>query len=303
MRIKSNERGMVALCLLGLLAGCVSSADVKDDKYAGIELNDESFDVLFATEFPVESEEDALARADRALNDGDVDKALFFYVRALLFNPENVQLLSHIGTVQMQRKHYDKAKLAFLLAKKHDPTYSAVLEGLGLIYMAEGKNGRAVIELEAAVANDDRRWRSHNALGVYADKSGRFLVALDHYDAALAINPGADYVLNNRGYSKFLAGDFDGATLDFYEAAFERGFMQAWANLGMVYANKGWYEDAIVTYQHVMSEAHAYNNTGQIALQNGANIEAARYLNAAIVLSPTYFPAAERNLRLLEEMN
>jgi len=303
MRRKNIELGIIKLCLLGMLSGCAGTPEVKDDTYTKAQLNNESLDVLFATEFPVDSEEDALARADFALNEGDVDKALFFYIRALLFNPENVQLLSHIGNVQMQREYYAKAKLAYLLAKQYDPTYSIALEGLGLIYMVEGMNAQAKIEFEAAIANNDRLWRSHNALGVYADKSSNYLAAQDHYNAALLINPKAASVLNNRGYSKFLAGDSDGAMLDLYEAAFDRGFSQAWANLGMVYANQGWYEDALVTYQNVMSDAHAYNNTGEIALRNGAIDEAERFLNEAIILSPTYFPEAERNLRRLAELN
>ena len=160
MKINIIKLGIIKFCLLGLLAGCASTPEVEDDKYTRAQLNDESLDVLFATEFPVESEADALARADFALTEGDVDKALFFYVRALLFNPENVQLLSHIGLVQMQRDHHDEAKLAYSLAKQYDPTYGSALEGLGLIYMAEGKNAQAIIEFEAAVANNDRLWLS-----------------------------------------------------------------------------------------------------------------------------------------------
>ena len=52
-----------------------------------------------------------------------------------------------------------------------------------------------------------------------------------------------------------------------------------------------------------MSDAHAYNNTGEIALQNGEAAEASRFLNEAIIRSPTYFPQAERNLKLLEKLN
>jgi tetratricopeptide (TPR) repeat protein len=71
----------------------------------------------------------------------------------------------------------------------------------------------------------------------------------------------------------------------------------------MVYAKQGWYDDAITTYQKVMSEAHAYNNTGEIALENGELTEARRLLNEAIRLSPTYFPEAEQNLKLLAKLN
>jgi tetratricopeptide (TPR) repeat protein len=303
MKIRYINEQIIKLSLLGLLTGCAGAPVMEDDNSARAQLNDDSNDVLFATEFPVESAAEALARAENALQASNVEKALFFYVRALKYEPENVEVLARIGAIQFQRKDYAKAKQAFSQAKSFDPTHSASLEGLGLIYMTDGMHDKAIKELQSAIANDNQLWRAHNALGVYADKSNDFTLALHHYDIALSINPDAVSVLNNRGYSRFLAGDFPGATADLYEAANNRDFPSAWANLGMVYANHGWYDDAIATYQHVMSDAHAYNNTGKIALKNGDFPQAMKYLYEAIRLSPTYFPEAQQNLTRLENLD
>ncbi len=289
------------ICFLGLLTGCASAPDLRSDQYAEAELNDTSFDLLFATEFPVASETEALARAAQAMQEGKVNKALFFYVRALQFQPENVELLAHIGEIHMQQNNFAMAKRAFLMARTYDPTHAQSLEALGLIYMSEDNDEQAVSELNLAVASNDLLWRAHSALGVYADKANDHTGAQQHYDAALLVNPNAAYVLNNRGYSKYLAGDLRGAALDFYEAANNQGFSQAWANLGRVYARQGWYDDAIETYAQVMSEANAYNNTGQAAIENGDFTEAKGFLLEAIRLSPTYFPAAEKNLMSLAD--
>lgn len=292
---------IIKFCLLGLLSGCATTSTIDTSESAGAGLNDKSLDVLFATEFPVASKAEALAKATQALQQGDVDKALFFYVRALQFQPENVELLAQIGEIQMRRNNDDLARRAFLAALKYDPTHAHSLEGLGLIYIAEGMHEQAVVELKSAVAYDDQLWRAHNALGIYEDKAGDFAAAQLHYDKALSINPDAADVLNNRGYSKLLAGNMDGATLDFYEAAENRNFPLAWANLGKLYAAQGRYSDAITTYKHVMSEAHALNNTAYAAIENGDITQAKFYLNEAIRLSPTYFPAAEENLSLIAQ--
>lgn len=292
--------GIIKFCLLGLLSGCATTAEVDTDKHAGAELNDDSLDVLFATEFPVESEADALARAAHALQERDVDKALFFYVRALQFQPENIDLLVHIGEIQMRRRNYAMARQAFLTAASYDPNHARSHEGLGLIYMAQGRHEEAVAEFNMAVANDDHLWRTHNALGVYADKAEDFAIAQSHYDSALSINPDAAHVLNNRGYSKFLAGDVPGAAIDLHDAAEDGDFPLAWANLAKLYATQGRYDDAITTYKNVMSEAHAFNNTGHAAIENGDFTQAKRYLHEAIRLSPTYFPDAAEDLALLE---
>ena len=157
----------------------------------------------------------------------------------------------------------------------------------------------AIAELSSAAALDDRRWRAHNALGVYSDKSGDYTSAQAHYDLALAQNPAAGQVLNNRGYSKYLAGDLGGAAIDLHAAASEKGFKPAWGNLGLVYASQGLYEDALSAYEEIMGEANAYNNAGQIAMDNGDLEVAKYYLDEAVRLSPTYFPQAEKHLEEL----
>ena len=146
MTITTIKPGIIKFCLLGLLTGCASAPDIDSDKYTEAGLNDQSLDVLFATEFPAESEADALARAAQAQQVGEVDKALFFYVRALQFNPESVELLAHIGEIQMQRKNLTMAKRAFLMARNYDATHARSLEGLGLIYMSEGMHEKAINE-------------------------------------------------------------------------------------------------------------------------------------------------------------
>ena len=297
-----KKRWVIEFCLLGLLSGCASTPDVDDDAIDQANLKDNAKDVLFATEFPVESEEDALKRAQQAIKDGEIDRALFYFVRALKYRPDNVELLVQIGDMQTRRQNSVFAKRAYVMALHHDPEHGRALEGLGLIYVADSKDADAISVLKSAVANDERLWRAHNALGVYADKAEDYSTALHHYDLALSINPDAAHVLNNRGYSRYLAGDIEGATLDLYTAANDRGFPQAWANLGKIYAEEGLYRDAIKTYKLVMSEANALNNTGFSAIENGDLVQAEHYLTEAIRISPIYFPSAEENLTLLQEL-
>jgi Tfp pilus assembly protein PilF len=302
MKIRYKKLWLIEISVLVLFSGCASTPDTNSDTVAHKGLNDDSLDVLFATEFPVESEEDALTRAKQALEEGETDEALFYFVRALQFRPDNVDVLMQVAEIQMRRQDFALAKRAFLITIQHDPNRSDALEGLGLIYMDEGSDAEAISNLTSAVANDERLWRAHNALGVYADKAADYPTALQHYDLALSINPEAAHVRNNRGYSKYLAGDIEGAMLDLYTAANDWGFLHAWANLGKIYAEEGLYRDAIKTYKLVMSEANALNNTGYSAFENGDLLLAERYLTEAIRLSPTYFPSAEENLSLLQEL-
>lgn len=299
MKTMSHPPRLCGLAVCWLLAGCAASP-VVEDKIADDTLRNTTMDVMFATRFPVASEEEATVRATKALRAGEVDKALFFYVRALQFNPENVELLALIGDIHMQRNDLARAGRAFGEALSLDPAHARSLEALGLIYMAQGRIDEAITRLSSATALDDSRWRAHNALGIHFDKNGDYARARSHYDAALAQNPAAGQVLNNLGYSKYLAGDLDGAAIDLRAAATERGFELAWGNLGLVYASQGRYEDAISAYGEIMGEANAFNSTGQVAMNNGDLWSAKYYLDEAVRLSPTYFPQAEKSLQQLQ---
>lgn len=298
MRHPPRICGIVACCFLG---GCATSP-VVEDTIADEALRNTTMDVMFATKFPVASEEEAILKATNALRTGEVDKALFFYVRALQFNPENVELLALIGDIHMRRNDLARAGRAYADARSIDPDHAHSLEALGLIHMVQGQDHEAIDELTRATALDDRRWRAHNALGVYFDKSGDYARAQSHYDAAIAQNPAAGQVLNNRGYSKYLAGDLGGAAIDLRAAATERGFELAWGNLGLVYASQGRYEEAIAAYEEIMGEANAYNNAGQVAMNNGDFESAKYYFDEAVRLSPTYFPQAEKSLQELQSL-
>jgi Flp pilus assembly protein TadD len=287
------------LCLAVLLGGCVTSSG-QQAASAGEDLRHKNMDVLFATEFPVESMDEALTIAGQSLNSGEVDKALFFYVRALQFEPTNVVLLTHIGDIHMRRGDEDMAKRAFLRAKQHDREYAPALESLGLLYAAEGREEDAIQNLSLAIGHDDQRWRAHNALGIYADKAGDHRAALAHYQAAIAINPDAIHVLNNIGYSRYLAGDIEGAMADLERAAMDKGFDRAWGNLAIVLASQGRYEDAVTAYREVMSDANAYHATGKAAVRNGDLQQAYSLISEAISQSTTYFPEAEKSLKQLK---
>ena len=111
MNNKSHPPKICGLVVCGLLAGCAGSPVVEDTE-ADDSLRSTAMDVMFSTKFPVASEEEALVKANKAFRAGEVDKALFFYVRALQFNPENVELLALIGDIHIQRNDLVRAKRA-----------------------------------------------------------------------------------------------------------------------------------------------------------------------------------------------
>jgi len=285
------------------IQGCTTTSPVQASDAAVSELSAENLDLLFATEFPVASKEEALMKATLAYRESEFDKAQLYLIRALKFDIGDTDLLAQIGNLHVQQNNSQLAARAFQLALRQEPQHPASLEGLGLLYFGAGNDDKAKEYLELAIASAPNLWRSYNALGVIADRQDNFDLAQFYYDAALEIQPLADVVLINRGYSKYLNMDYEGAARDFYDVTERSNNNKAWRNLALVYATQGWYEDAIETFLRVEDERDAYNATGTIAMENGDVEEAYHYLSEAVRLSPTYFAQAEKNLAQLRKQD
>ena len=138
---------------------------------------------------------------------------------------------------------------------------------------------------------------AYNGLGVLADLSGDYRRAVTYYTVAAAIRPNATNIINNLGYSYYLAGDLAAAERYFREVlqvdpSFERG----WRNLALVYTRQERYDDALAVLSQIMDSAEAYNTLGYLCMVQGQHGRAQRFLEQAISLSPVYYELAYQNL-------
>lgn len=300
MRQHSYYNTLILLAFTAITAGCASAPSTPNGAFADDELRDTDRDLIFSTEFPVANKADALLRADTARKSGEIDKALFFYVKALQFDPKDADLLAAIGLLHQYQGNDELAARAYTMALDAKPDYAKVLEARGLIYLAHEENERALADLTRAAEIGPDSWQAHNGLGLLADRAGNHDVAIGHYDKALALNPNSGAILNNRGYSQLLAHKYLGAEIDLRMAAETHGHKQAWVNLGTLYARLGRYDLAVEAFEKVLPEAEAFNKVAEASIQKGDYTTAETLLEQAIRLSPTYFPAAEENLAQLK---
>lgn len=298
--MKHLTTSLAAVLVAGLtLAGC-ASAPRSGDAIAEQDLRDADLDVIFATEFPVASKEEALVRAEAAIASGDVERALFFYVKALKFDATDTGLLVRIGRIHEYRDSAELAVRAYTMALHVNPDLVAALEARGLLCLEHDEPLYAEVDLRRAVAQDATAWRSWNGLGLLADRNGMHSVATEHYTYALDLQPGLPALLNNRGYSRMLAGDLPGAMADLEQAA-AADYDRAWINLGVLYAKLRRYDDAVEALAKVFAEPEALNRTGAAAMENGDFDLARNLFERAIERSPVWFPAAEENLALVAD--
>jgi len=242
--------------------------------------------------------DDPVLAGDNAARRRDYESALTHYLLAISAQETpDPEVWFRVGAICTHIGRTEQALRAYLSVVALDPEHAGGQEGAGLELMALQAMDQARDHLVAAVTLDPQRWRSHNALGILADRDNDHAAAIEHYQTAMAINSTSPMILNNVGYSRYLSGDLEQAARDFYRATGLRtDYAPAWSNLGVVYARQGWYADAVNILSRATDKATAYNDVGYLALQNGDLADAEQLLSEAVRLSPTYYEAAYGNL-------
>jgi Tfp pilus assembly protein PilF len=273
----------ILLCACLALAGCASTGS---DGPAPALQNGRPADQLMES-------------ADQAARQGDLRAALVLYRDALDQTP-SATLWHRIGAAHRELGNLDAAVHSYGEVIALDPQNAAAYEALGLLYMTRQDRESARGLLAKAVELEPVRWRAHNGLGILADMKGDHLAAVIDYQSALEMQPGSPMLLNNVGYSYYLAGDLELAEGYFRDALGRGDYKPAMLNLGLVYARKAQYDDAVKMLTKVLDRPTAYNDAAFIAMNNGHYNQAERMLREAIRMSPVHYPTAQDNLALVQ---
>lgn len=300
--------GCLTALSLALLTGCAGPAAVAADpapergsRSAARQLYTGQPSAVHATEFPVVSAAEGIARGDEAWRQGKLDLAVYLYVQSLAYDTTSAKPFLKIAAIHEQLANRALATKAFELALEREPENAGANERLGLLYIESHEDEAAGKLLEAAIRIDSRRWRAHNGLGILADRRGDYGLAKKNYDEAQRLQPDNAGVINNRGYSRYLAGDLAGAEADLRLAISLGAPAGAWTNLARVQAAQRRYEEALESLLREHDEANAYNHLGIASLEAGDLLKAQEYLAEAIRASPRYFEAAQENLAQVKE--
>lgn len=248
----------------------------------------------------VSSATEALRAGDGALGQGDIDKALYYYLMAARLDPKNAEAFARVGGIHEVRGDRQRAVLAYQQALKADPRHAEALAGLGILLTKARDYAEAERLLHAAIRADPSLARAHNALGVLADLNRSYASARDHYQSALRIAPRSAMLHNNLGYSRYLAGD-DRAAIAAFKTALELNpeYRLAWRNLGLVYSRQRRYREALEAFSKVQDSAKAYNDVGYVAMISGRLDDAESFFDQALRVAPKHYALASENAERL----
>ncbi|SEG01896.1 tetratricopeptide repeat protein [Billgrantia desiderata] len=306
MKATIQLRTACAIATLSLaLAGCAATGggmSQESDVYGALGGGGSS--VAYGTAFPVGSPEEAYRNGEAALRAGDTDRALFEYLRGLRMERRpQAEALYRVGIIHHGRGNHELADMAYRWVLEIDPRHPGAGTALGIILIQQRDYDQAERFLTPIAARRDAPWQAHNALGVIADMRADHATAQGHYARALETNPRTPLVLNNQGYSRYLAGDLPGARQALRQALNANpNYDLAWRNLGLVHAREGDYDTAIEAVARGGDRAKAYNDIGYISMLEGRYQDALGFFEEAMRLSPAYYVTASENARSLDQL-
>lgn len=287
-----------------LFAGCATTSTTGGGDEYGVFYEGES-EATYATAFPVKSPEEAYRNGDAAAQTGDYDRALYEYIRGLRLEDEPpIDVLYKIGSIHQARDNARLASLAYSWVLELNPDHAGAATGLGILYLEARQYEAAKAQFEAVLNSPEPvPWRAYNGLGILADMDDEAEKAMEYYLQAQAANPGSPQVLNNLGYSRYLAGDWTGARRFLQQALrIDSSYELAWRNLGLVHAREKNYRSALEALSRTGEESEAYNDVGFVSMMAGEYDQALSFFDQAMRLSPAYYVTASENARNAERM-
>ncbi|MGO9953680.1 MAG: tetratricopeptide repeat protein [Dissulfurispiraceae bacterium] len=131
MRASAIRNLCTAFILIGILSGCVPSAEKVPDKQAEYH--------------------NKMGMA--YLNEGKIQLAFLEFQKAEQIEPNNKDIVYNLGIVYLKLEDYENAKQHFLRAIKLDPNFSDAYNNLGYTYMQLGQWPDAVVAFKKALSN------------------------------------------------------------------------------------------------------------------------------------------------------
>lgn len=223
-----------------------------------------------------------------AQNEKNEEKANYYYKKIMELNPSKGFLQGRLGTIELERKDYPRAEQYFRKAVSFNTADAVSLSYLGIAVCEQDRLYEGLYYLRhSEELNPQNSLVQHN-LGVAYKKLGQLENAIIHFGNALSLDPAnTKYlerfrgVLQERKALRKKATELEARVADdpkdaegFFELAMINGvlqnpekelqyveasvqvkpdFQKGLAQLGICYAERARYKDALATFEHLAS--------------------------------------------------
>ncbi len=133
------------------------------------------------------------------LKNGDYEKAVSAYQKALGMDPESVTAYNGIGVAYTMLEAYEAAITAQQKALELQPDFPKAHAGIGLVYFRQHKTGLALTHYRQAVALDPQFLEAHQKIAIILLNQARYAEATDAYLTIVALKPDDAEAYHNLG--------------------------------------------------------------------------------------------------------
>jgi tetratricopeptide (TPR) repeat protein len=191
---------------------------------------------------------------------------------------------------------YEKAVAEWEKALRMNPEDAEVHNNLGVALAGTGKYEEAITHYQTALAARPDSADVQNNIGRALAAQGKIEDAIEHYQKALATAPNSAEIHNNLGFALLQKGSVDEAIAQLEKAvALEPKFSEAQYNLGVALAQTGKLDEAIGHYRQALGadpdSAEIHSNLGVALLRKGDYDEAIAHFEKAVAANPDFSEA------------
>lgn len=311
------------LAMMAVLSGCQTMGPEPELNTRSVYSGDNS--LLYQVQKQASSPDKAMQIAAMAYQAGDLDQALYQYLKAIELDPKRYEALVWIGRIHRERGNVQLAEMAFADVLASEPENLDALAEMGLLRLARRDHQGAQALLFKVIALDQRRLgneigegapdvaalkvdsqsplKVYNGLGVLADLNNDFALSEAYYHLAMQIDPRSVLVQNSLGYSYYLAGQWPQAERTYQRGiGYDAAYKPLWRNYGLLLARMERYEEALSAFEQIGKRAEASNDVGYICLVEGKLDAAEQFFRSAIEQSPVYYATAWENLNRVQQV-
>jgi tetratricopeptide (TPR) repeat protein len=244
---------------------------------------------------PTPSAGDHVALGMEYYEQGELDKAVAEFEKALALDPDDAEAHRNLGTAYGEQGRWEEAAAAYEKAIELAPDFGEAYGDLAAAYFNLGKLAEAVAAGEKGIELDPNYAMAYNNLGVVYGAQGDLDRAITLLRQAIQVDSDCADAHYNLGFAYESLGQAEGAIAEYQEAIrADPDYTGAYENLGGVYARLGQLDEAIAWWKKTLEiepdRASTHQNLGMAYAQQGKADEAIAAFETYLQLAPPDAP-------------
>jgi tetratricopeptide (TPR) repeat protein len=181
---------------------------------------------------------------------GELDKAIAEFEKAIELDPNNAGAHRNLGTAYGEQGKWEESAAAYERAIDIDPTYGEAYGDVVGAYFSLNRIPEALTAGEKAIELAPYYATAYNNLGILYGSQGQIDTAIALFEKAIELDPNDANAHYNLGFAYENLDQLDQAVAQYQEAVkADPDYLDAYENMGTVFARQGRLMEAITQFE------------------------------------------------------